>query len=497
VAEQKEQNVRQCPGDKTPISAAICRTRQQRRYSKCATCKWREETLEEKRQRAKDDPRRGVFKAYDIRGVYPDQLDEKLAEMIGQATARFLNAESLAIGRDMRASSPAMSRALIQGIVTAGGNVLDVGLISTDANYFAINRYQQSGGVMVTASHNPAQYIGFKVSREEAIPVGSDSGLNNIRDLALGSPMRPSEKRGKIREKNLQEDYTRHVLSFVRHVEPLNVVIDTGNGMAGHMLPPILEQLPLTVTPLYFELDGSFPHHEANPLKAENLRDLQRVVRETGADLGVAFDGDGDRVMFVDEHADIVRADLVTAVIAKNLLQKHKKGPIVYDVRSSWAVAEEIRKYGGIPSQERVGHAFMKAALRARNAVFGGELSGHYYFRDNFYTDSGLIALVELLNALSAERKPMSEVMAPLQRYHATGEVNFEVEDKEAKLKQLGETFKDGKISRLDGITVEFEDWWFNVRPSNTEPLLRLNLEATSRELMEKAQEKVSEIIVE
>ena len=486
---------RRCPGEKGPIDEAICRARQGRKYHKCAECEWRDESLQDRGSDVSEDPRHKVFKAYDIRGVYPDQLDENLAELVGAATARFLSPGSLVVSRDMRASSETLARAVIQGILTAGCDVLDAGMISTDANYFAIAHYHQGGGIQVTASHNPAEYNGLKISREQAIPMSYETGLANIERIALGPPLRPAESRGKIEQQDVGHDWKQHILGFVRRMEPLNVVIDAGNGMAGKMLPPILAELPLRVTDLYFKLDGTFPNHEANPLKPENLRDLQKTVLEKGADLGVAFDGDADRCVFVDEQGNAVACDLITALLAGHLLQRHKKASVVYDVRSSRAVVEEIRAHGGIPVRERVGHSFIKATMRKRNAVFGGELSGHFYWRENYYADSGVIAMIEVLNILSKEKKPLSEVLEPLRRYYATGEVNFDVEEKAAKIQELAEAFSDGRQDTMDGLTVEYEDWWFNVRPSNTEPKLRLNLEANTPELMEEKRAEVVAVI--
>jgi phosphomannomutase len=291
------------------------------------------------------------------------------------------------------------------------------------------------------------------------------------------------------------EDWKRHVLAFSRRMEPLSVVIDAGNGMAGKMLPPILAELPIKVIELYFKLDGTFPNHEANPLKAENLRDLQKTVLEKGADLGVAYDGDADRVVFVDEEGAAVSGDLLTALMAGHLLQMHQKSSVVYDLRSSRVVQEEIRKYGGTPVRERVGHSFMKATMRQRNALLGGELSGHFYWRENFYADSGVITMINLLNILSRERRAMSELLKPLKRYSKIEETNFEVEDKAGKIAELAAAYKDGRQDTLDGLSVDYDDWWFNVRSSNTEPVLRQNLEAKTPALMEEKRAAVSKII--
>ncbi len=486
---------RRCPGERAPITEAVCRARQERKYAGCADCEFRDEDRgsHEGALAARSEK---VFKAYDIRGVVPDELDERLAERIGAATARFMGAHRLAVSRDMRTTSVAMSEALMRGIMLAGCDVADLGLASTDANYFATGFYPVDGGIQTTASHNPPEYNGFKVSRKHAVPVGAGSGLENIRNLVNGPPIRPAANRGSREEVNVIADFSDHVLSFASDIAPLKIVIDAGNGMAGRMLPPILDALPVEAKQLYFDLDGTFPNHEANPLKEENCADLQAAVRETGADLGAAFDGDADRCVFVDERGEIINCDLITALIAGALLRERGSSTVLYDVRSSRVVPEEIRKWGGIPCRERVGHAFIKATMRRRDAICGGELSGHFYFRDNYYADSGAIALVTVLNILSEQKKPFSHILAPLRRYAQTGEINYEVDDKDAKIAEIGQVFADGKIDHTDGITVEYEDWWFNVRASNTESLLRLNLEAPDAKRMAALKKRVEDVIV-
>jgi len=434
----------------------------------------------------------GIFKAYDIRGVYPDELDEDIARKIGIALATFLKAKNLVVGRDMRTSAPAIQKAFMEGVTSTGCNVIDSGMGTTPMNYFAIGYYERDGGAQTTASHNPAQYIGFKVSREKAIPLSYETGIGEIEKLVGSGIAAPSGGAGKVEQRDILPDYKKHVLSFADDVKPLKVAVDTGNGVVGAFFNEVFGDLPLEIIPLYFEPDGTFPNHEANPLKAENMIDLQNAVREHGADLGVAFDGDGDRSMYVDEKGDIISSDLITALLAREILAKEPGAGILYDLRSSWVVKEEIEKGGGVPYEDRVGHAYMKATMRRHGCAVGGELSGHYYFRDNYYADSGMIALVKILNVLSAEDKPFSEIIKPLKRYHATGEINFEVEDKDGKMKELERIFSDGEISHLDGISVKYADWWFNVRKSNTEPVLRLNLEAKTPDLME---EKKAEVI--
>jgi len=339
----------------------------------------------------------GIFKAYDIRGRYPGEVDERLAYLVGEATAKLLSVQTLVVGRDMRLSSESMSEALVKGVTDQGTDCVDVGLVSTPANYFSIAYYDYPGGLMVTASHNPPEYNGFKISREQAIPMSYETGIGEIEKLVAQAPFDKAGVPGKVTTKDIQPDYARHVLSFARNLKPLKVVVDAANGMGGKMFPPILEGLGLDVTCLYFELDGSFPNHEANPLKEENLKDLKAKVLEVGADLGVGLDGDADRTIFVDEKGETVPPDLVVALIARRILSAEKGATIIYDPRCSWAVKEEIERGGGKPALCRVGHAYMKAALREEHAAFAGELSGHYYFRDNFCADSGAIAAEKVL----------------------------------------------------------------------------------------------------
>jgi len=344
---------------------------------------------------------------------------------------------------------------------------------------------------MTTASHNPAEYNGFKICRERAIPISYDTGIANISQLIAEGRSEPRGEPGKISQRDVLNDYKDHVLSFVENIKPFKIVVDAGNGMAGKMLPLVFRNLPCEISQMYFELDGSFPNHEANPLKEENLAALKERVVAEGADLGAAFDGDGDRVAFVDEQGNTISSDLITALIAAKMLQKHAGATIVYDLRSSHVVPEVITDRGGRPVEERVGHSHIKATMRNRDAAFGGELSGHYYFRDNYYADSGLIALIETLNILSEANTLMSQLVAPMRKYWSTGEINFEVEDSNQTIRAIEDTFRDGEVTHLDGLTVQLDDWWFNLRPSNTEAVVRLNLEATSRELMERGKQQV------
>ena len=448
------------------------------------------------------DPK--VFKAYDVRGIYPDELDEAGAEAIGRAYVEQFEPRRMAVGRDMRLSSPAMQDAFMRGAAAAGADVLDLGLVGTEMVYFAVGSLGLEGGAMVTASHNPKQYTGMKLVRRGALPVGGESGLLDVRDRALAEGTRPgnSYRDGKVTEGaresyDIWPAYVERVLSFVdvAAIRPLKVVIDAANGMAGAMLPPVLERLPVQAVRCYFEPDGSFPNHEPNPLLPENREFIVRTTLEEGADLGVAFDGDADRCFFVDDSGEFVPGDFVTALFAGSLLEKEPGAKIIYDVRASRAVPDTIERDGGIALVNRVGHAFIKSRMRKEDAAFAGEVSGHYYFRDFSQADSGVVPFLLMLELIS-KRGRLSEILAPLRsRYFITGELNTPVPDVALKLQELKERYADGRVSHLDGISVDFDDWHFNVRPSNTEPLLRLNLEATSEELMEQKRDEVLEVI--
>jgi phosphomannomutase len=444
-----------------------------------------------------------IFKAYDIRGIYPDQISEEDAWKIGCAAARFLpsqlhgyergqpNSQSLCVGRDMRKHSEPLAQALSEGIRSAGMNVIDIGMIDTPQMYFAINFLNTCGGVQVTASHNPAKYNGFKISGYGAKPIGVDTGLNDVKHLAMALIHTKGKATGKVEKLNLTDEYKKHVLKFLSpKVGNLKVVIDASNGMAGKMVPLIFGGLSITIIERNFEHTGKFKH-PPDPLDEKNLAQIKSAVKKSKCDFGVCFDGDADRMMMVDEKGVTISCDLMTTLLVSYFLQKHPKSTIVYDLRSSRVVAEEIIRNGGTPRRERVGHAFMKKAMRDSHAVFGGELSGHFYYRDNYYTDSALITLVHILNIVSESKVPLSELIKPLRRYHASGEINFKVEDKQAKINELAKRYNDGQIDRLDGLTVGYKDWWFNCRPSNTEPLLRLNVETKSKELLA---QKLSEI---
>ena len=443
----------------------------------------------------------GIFKAYDVRGIYPDQIDEATAGKIGQAFQHLLvddpEGGPVVVSRDMRSHSVPLCQALIEGLRTAGLDVVDIGLATTPMNYFAVGHLGAAGGIQVTASHNPARYNGLKFSLREARPVSGDHGIPLLEEKVDSGDLPIAERKGGLESGDIFDDYRRHVMFFVERPDEarrLKVVFDAANGM-GSIYLPLLEQLGIDLVPLYFELDGTFPNHEANPLKMENLRDLCREVKKQKADLGVSFDGDADRAAFVDERGEPVGSDLATALIGGELLNRAPGSHVLYDLRSSRAVAEYISERGGRPVRERVGHSFMKATLREKDGIFGGELAGHYYFKDNYYADCAVLAVVEVLNLLWRGEQTLSERVEPLERYAKSQEINFEVEDKAGKIEELAERFGDGQIDYLDGITVAYEDWWFNVRPSNTEPYLRLVLEASTEGDLEARREELESIL--
>jgi phosphomannomutase len=437
-----------------------------------------------------------IFKAYDVRGVYPEELNEDVARRIGWAFAEFTRSPALAVGRDCRLSSPSLVAAFTEGVTDRGVDVVDIGLATTDMLYFASGRLDMPGA-MFTASHNPPQYNGIKLCRAGAAPVGADSGLDEVRDLAAREPPSPVPAHGTVRTRDLVEEYIDHVLSFVDadQIAPLTVVADAANGMAGLVLPAIFERLPAKLVGLYLDLDGTFPNHPADPIQPENQADLMRAVLEHSADVGLAFDGDADRVFLVDERAQGVSGSLVTALVAEAMLEREPGGKIVHNLICSWVVPEVVREHGGVPIRTRVGHSFIKKVMADTGAIFGGEHSGHYYFRDHFRADSGLIAALFVLQRLSETGMPLSQLLAPYRRYEASGEINSEVADQAAATERVAEAFRDGRQDRLDGLTVEYEDWWFNVRPSNTGPLLRLNVEARTKELLEEKTKAVLSVI--
>ncbi len=450
-----------------------------------------------------------IFKAYDIRGLYPDQLNEDAAWKIGYACAQFLrsllrgyergqvNAQSICVGRDMRTHSESIAQALIKGMNATGANVIDIGMIDTPQMYFAINHLGTCGGVQVTASHNPAQYNGFKISGLDAKPVGENTGLLDIKHIATALLHTKGVDTGSVEKYDLVQDYKQHVLKFLDNdIKPLKVAVDASNGMAAKMVPAIFSDLPIEIVAINMTYNGTFKH-EPNPLVEDNLKELKELILSSGADVGVCFDGDADRLMMIDEKGESISCDLTTALMVPYFLKDNPGSAIVYDLRSSWVVQEEILANGGTPRRERVGHSFMKKTLRDSHAVFGGELSGHFYYRDSFYADSGMVTFAHMLNILSRTDKPVSELIAPLRKYHASGEINFRVEEKDAMLKELKAKYGDGEIDDLDGLTVQFKDWWFNVRASNTEPFLRLNVEAKSEDLLAQQLGSLKELLGE
>jgi phosphomannomutase len=437
-----------------------------------------------------------IFKAYDVRGVVPDDLDEAVARRIGAAFADWSDAPRIAIGRDCRTSSESLAHALADGATSRGVDVVDLGLASTDLLYFASGSLDVPG-LMLTASHNPPQWNGIKFCRARAAPVSEDSGLAEIRARAEASQPPPVAAPGRVERMDLLDAFADHVLSFLdgQDVAPLTIAADTANGMGGLVVPAVLERLPVRLIHLYPELDGTFPNHPADPINPENQRDLKAAVLEAGADIGLAFDGDADRVFLVDERAHDVSGSLVTALVAEAMLKREPGATIVHNLICSWTVPEVVRENGGVPVRTRVGHSFIKEIMADTGAIFGGEHSGHYYFRDNYRADSGLIAAVVVLGQLSRAGVPLSELLQPLRRYAASGEINSEVSDPRGTIEVLAAAFAAGRQDRLDGLTVEFEHWWFNVRPSNTEPLLRLNVEARSEELLKERTAEVLDII--
>jgi phosphomannomutase len=434
-----------------------------------------------------------IFKAYDVRGVYPDDLDEDIARRVGAAFAEWTSGPKLLLGWDCRLSSPSLAAAFTDGATSRGADVLHLGLVATEMLYYASGKLRLPGTV-ITASHNPPQYNGLKICLAGAAPVGEETGLRDVRALAERDEYPAAERRGRVEKVDILEEYVEHALSFVDPpaISPLTVVTDTANGMGGLIVPPILSRLPVKHVALYSELDGTFPNHPADPIDPANQEDLKRAVLEHGADIGMAFDGDADRVFLVDEQAEGVSGSLVTALIARSILEKHPGSKIVHNLICSWVVPEVIRENGGEPIRSRVGHSFIKKVMADTDAAFGGEHSGHYYLRDQYRAESGPIIGLLVLEEMSKSGQPLSTLLQPFRRYFASGEINSTVEDQGGKIEELARVYGDGRQDRLDGLTVEYDDWWFNVRPSNTEPLLRLNVEARTNELLE---EKTAEVV--
>ena len=434
----------------------------------------------------------GIFKAYDVRGVVPDDLDADLVRDIGAAFAAWASAPSIVVGRDCRLSSPELAAAIADGATSQGVDVIDLGLASTDLLYFASGALDMPG-IMLTASHNPKQYNGLKFCLAGAKPVGESTGLRDIRAM-VEQGIAAGDARGTVAQRDMLEAYVEHVLTFidVDALRPLTIVADTANGMGGLVVPAVMARLPVTLHHLYAELDGTFPNHPADPIDPDNQRDLKAAVLEHGADIGLAFDGDADRVFLIDERAQDVSGSLLTALVAIAMLEREPGATIVHNLICSWTVPEVIAEHGGEAVRTRVGHSFIKQVMAESGAIFGGEHSGHYYFRENYRADSGLIAAVSALGELSKSDRPLSELLAPLRRYSASGEINSVVDDQQGQIEAIATRYADGRQDRLDGLTVQFDDWWCNVRPSNTEPLLRLNAEARTPELLA---EKTAEVL--
>lgn len=436
-----------------------------------------------------------IFKSYDVRGLCPEELSEELALRIGAATARFLKAKKMVVGWDMRPTSIMLRDAFIKGANSGGCVCLDLGMVTTPLTYWAVQHYEADGSVMMTGSHNPAQYNGMKICAAGPVALSYEGGLNEIEALVKSDDLALEDQDIKNETCDPWPGYKKHLLSFARNWKPFKIVVDAANGMGGLGVQKVFDDYEGEIIDMYFEPDGTFPNHEANPIKLECVQDLIKKVKEEKADFGVAFDGDADRFALIDEKGGVVPCDLLTALFAQSLLKLEPGGGVIYDLRSSHAVPELIEELGGKVYRERVGHSHMKKTLRETGAIFGGELSGHYYFRDHGNSDSGLLAFVTILNILSENDKPLSELMAPFRKYYHSGEINFDIEDKDGMIAKFEKRYSAGKLDHLDGLTVEYDEWWFNVRKSNTEPKLRLNLEATSLELFEEKLAEIKELL--
>ncbi len=444
----------------------------------------------------------GIFKAYDVRGTYPDEIDEGGARAIGAAFVAYLKARRIAVGRDMRLSSPSLAAAFIEGATAQGADVVDYGMIPTDVLYFAVARDGHDGGVEVTASHNPKQYNGMKMVRREAFPLSGEEGIAEIRTMVTGGGApATADRRGQVSSSDIIAPYIEHVMSFIDEglIKPFKVVLDAGCGMGGLIGPLLFDRLPCTTSRLCFTIDGRFPTHEANPLLEENRRDIVERVLADGADIGIAWDGDADRCFFIDGAGEFVSGDFITALLAEAFLLKHPGSTIIYDLRASYAVRDVVERYGGTSLMNRVGHAFFKRRMRETNGIFGGEVTGHYYFRDNFYADNGFIPALLILELMSKKGQSLRDLLKPLrERYFISGEINTKLASMDAvpgRLAEIAARYADGRQYTLDGLSVEYADWHFNVRASNTEPLLRLNLEATTPEMMERKRDEVLSLI--
>jgi phosphomannomutase len=443
-----------------------------------------------------------VFKAYDVRGLYPSEINEDLFYQLGRAFIAYLGPGRYAVCRDMRVSSPSLSKAFIDGALKQGGNLIDYGLIGTDQMYYAVAADKLDGGAMITASHNPGKYNGCKMVRKEAFPLSGEAGIKEMREMIVaGAIPVASSGPGRIETRDIMDRYIEHVLSFVdeQSIKPFNVVLDAGSGVGGIVAPRLFDRLPCKTTRLCFEVDGTFPNHEANPLIEENRQDITAEVIKQKADVGIAWDGDADRCFFLDGSGEFIAGDFITALLAEAFLRKTPGQTIIYDVRASYAVKDVVAKYHGRALMNRVGHAFIKARMREENAVFGGEVTGHYYFRDNFYADNGFIPALMILDLMSHRGQSLRDLLKPLrEKYFISGEINTKVSSMDVaatKIEELKTRYADGHPYDLDGVSAEYKDWHFNVRMSNTEPLLRLNLEGLTPEIMEQRRDEVLSII--
>ena len=443
-----------------------------------------------------------VFKAYDVRGLYPSEITEDLFHQLGRAFIAYLGPGRYAVTRDMRVSSPGLSKAFIDGARLQGGNLIDYGLMGTDQMYYAVAADHLDGGAQITASHNPGEYNGCKMVRREAFPLSGEAGIKEMKEMIVaGTIPAPPGKPGTVETGEIMDRYIKHVLSFVdeKAIKPFNVVLDAGSGVAGIVAPKLFDPLPCKTTRLCFEVDGTFPNHEANPLIEENRRDITERVIADKADIGIAWDGDADRCFFIDGSGEFIAGDFITALLAEAFLMKHPGETIIYDVRASYAVKDTVAKYGGRALMNRVGHAFIKRRMREENGIFGGEVTGHYYFRDNFFADNGFIPAVMMLELMSKKGLSLRDLLKPLrERYFISGEINTKLASMDLiqkKIDQLTKQYANGKVYQLDGVSAEFDDWHFNVRASNTEPLIRLNLEGLTPEIMEKRRDEVLGII--
>ncbi|MFW6013766.1 MAG: phosphomannomutase/phosphoglucomutase [Nanoarchaeota archaeon] len=435
----------------------------------------------------------GIFKAYDIRGIVPEQLNEEIAKKIGKAIVEFLKCKRIVVGQDLREHSKELTNSLMEGLTSMGADVIDIGMCTTPMNYYANGVFDADASVMVTASHNPSEWNGFKICKEKAVPLSGDTGIEDIKNIVKKNQFSPAETPGKIEKRDIRDEYKEFIKTHLSNPDnkKIKVVADCANAMGVYELETLY--LPgIEIIPLFDELDSSFPNHEANPIKEETLEKLQEKVKEEEADLGIAFDGDADRCGFVDEKSNIIRSDFITALIAKDILSQKPGNKIFFDLRSSKIVKEVIEKSNGVPLMCRVGHAFIKAQMKEEKAVFAGELSGHFYFRENFNAESSSLAALRIINLILKSGKKFSEIVDELRIYSQSGEINRKVSSPEKVMGRIEQTYKDAKIYHLDGLSVEYDNWWFNIRKSNTEPVLRINLEADTKELM---QEKIGEVL--